>query len=70
MQETRMTIHRGVQDLVAAMAAQPHRPGGSAEGQVTGPSVAPPPPPPPEAQHQRGRGRGSGPVRGDKRKRS
>ncbi|OCT57216.1 hypothetical protein XELAEV_18003861mg [Xenopus laevis] len=47
--ETRMTIHRGFQDL---MAAQPHRPGGSAEGEVPGPPAAPPPPP--EApQHRR-----------------
>ncbi|OCU00220.1 hypothetical protein XELAEV_18005999mg [Xenopus laevis] len=55
MREMRMTIHRGFQDLVAAMAAQPHRPGGSVEGEVPGPSAAPPAPP--EApQHQRERG--------------
>ncbi|XP_041420805.1 myb-related transcription factor, partner of profilin-like isoform X2 [Xenopus laevis] len=45
IQETQVTIHRGIQDLVAAMAAQPHRPGGSAEGEVPGPPAAPPPPP-------------------------
>ncbi|OCT55354.1 hypothetical protein XELAEV_18002765mg [Xenopus laevis] len=45
IRETQVTIHRGFQDLVAAMAAQPHRPGASAEGEVPGPPAAPPPPP-------------------------
>ncbi|XP_041423634.1 uncharacterized protein LOC121395117 [Xenopus laevis] len=42
IRETQVIIHRGFQDLVAA---QPHRPGGSAEGEVPGPPAAPPPPP-------------------------
>ncbi|XP_041417054.1 uncharacterized protein LOC121393215 isoform X3 [Xenopus laevis] len=45
IQETQVTIHRGIQDLVAAMAAQPHQPGGSAEDEVPGPPAAPPSPP-------------------------
>ncbi|OCT62611.1 hypothetical protein XELAEV_18043696mg [Xenopus laevis] len=65
IQETRMTIHRGFQDLVAAMAAQPHQPGGSAEGKGP-PAVPPPPPEAPQHQRERGHGRGHGPVRGDK----
>ncbi|OCT87437.1 hypothetical protein XELAEV_18021132mg [Xenopus laevis] len=62
IRETRMTIHRGFQDLVAA---QPHRPGGSAEGEVAGPPAAlPPPPEAPQHRRERGHGRGHGPVRG------
>ncbi|OCT84244.1 hypothetical protein XELAEV_18022391mg [Xenopus laevis] len=68
IRETQMTIHRGFQDLVAAMAAQPHRPGGSAEGKVPGTPAAPlPPPEAPQHRRERGHGRGHGPVRGDKR---
>ncbi|XP_041435317.1 myb-related transcription factor, partner of profilin-like [Xenopus laevis] len=65
MRETRMAIHRGFQDLVAA---QSHRPRGPAEGEVPGPPAAPPPPPEaPQHRRERGHGRGHSPVRGDKR---
>ncbi|OCT76815.1 hypothetical protein XELAEV_18032018mg [Xenopus laevis] len=54
MYEIRLDIHRGFQDLVAVLAAQPHRPEGSAEGQVPGPSTAP------QQWRARGCGRGQG----------
>ncbi|OCT76812.1 uncharacterized protein LOC108719254 [Xenopus laevis] len=68
MCEIRFDIHRGFQDL---LAAQPHQPEGSAEGQVPGPSaVASPHAEAPQHRRASGRGREQGPVRGDKRKRS
>ncbi|OCT79962.1 hypothetical protein XELAEV_18026778mg [Xenopus laevis] len=61
--EMRLTIHCEFQDLVAAMAAQSHRPGGSAEGEVPGPPAAPrPPSEAPQHWRERGHGRGQGPV--------
>ncbi|OCT93209.1 uncharacterized protein LOC108709986 [Xenopus laevis] len=66
LRDINLTIQHGFQNLIAVLAAQPHQPEGSVEGQVPGPS-GDPPPPPDDAQQQRGRGQG--PVRGEKRKR-